>query len=81
MNIKNAIFWVGTLLIVLFCIFVNYTNLIEAYGDGPPYFNRTTNMDKWQSPILFLVIVNSIALIAIFSIHRLTRSANNSGTL
>ncbi len=31
--------------------------LLEAYGSGPPYYRRTTNMDKWQSPIPTAVII------------------------
>jgi hypothetical protein len=23
---------------------------MECYSDGPPYYGRTTNMDKWESP-------------------------------
>jgi hypothetical protein len=34
----------------------------EAYGNGPPYYGRTTNMDKWDSPIAVLVIVDVLAL-------------------
>jgi hypothetical protein len=27
----------------------------QYYGDGPPYYGRITNMDKWQSPVADLV--------------------------
>lgn len=36
----------------------NLVNLIEAYGSGPPYYSRTVNMDKWQSPIPVLVVID-----------------------
>ncbi len=54
------------ILIVIVCIYINYINLIEAYGDGAPYYGRTTNMDKWSDPIPFLVALN-IVTIAIIS--------------
>lgn len=25
---------------------INFSALSEAYGSGPPYYSRTTNMDK-----------------------------------
>ena len=34
----------------------------EAYGAGPPYYGRTTNMDKWQDPSAQLVWLNGIGL-------------------
>lgn len=36
--------------------------LDEAYGSGPPYYGRTTNMDKWESPLPLLFVVDAIAL-------------------
>lgn len=30
----------------------------ELYSDGPPYFGRTANMDKWTSPMPWLVPVD-----------------------
>jgi len=43
----------------------NVTNLMEAYGSGPPYYSRTTNMDKWESPLPVLLSVDAIAMVAI----------------
>lgn len=37
---------------------LNASVLWEAYGGGPPYYGRTTNMDKWQSPLPWLIPVN-----------------------
>jgi len=37
---------------------INYSAIVEAYGSGAPYFNQTTNMDKWESPVLMLVVVD-----------------------
>ena len=78
MEPKAIIFWVSTIAIVVFCAYVNFTNLIETYGSGPPYYNRTTNMDKWQSPVLYLVLINAVSLVAIYVIYRFTLSKNNN---
>jgi hypothetical protein len=49
--------------------------LVDAYGANPPYYSRSTNMDKWTSPwppILF-VIGSCIVVVAItFWIWRAT---------
>ncbi len=37
--------------------------LDEAYGSGPPYYGRTTNMDKWDSPAPLLALLNGGALL------------------
>ena len=31
-------------------IWLNTSTLVEMYGSGPPYYSRTTNMDKWHKP-------------------------------
>ena len=40
--------------------------LNEAFGSGAPYYSRTTNMDKWQNPIPYLLIVDFIVIIFAF---------------
>ncbi|MCP4342482.1 MAG: hypothetical protein GY799_27280 [Desulfobulbaceae bacterium] len=47
-------------------IFVNYESLSEAYGAGPPYYSRTTNMDKWRDPLPEIMIGDLIAIIISF---------------
>ena len=42
--------------------FVNYEALAEAYGSGPPYYSRTTNMDNWSDPAPELLIGDVVAL-------------------
>lgn len=42
--------------------FVNYEALVEAYGSGPPYYSRTTNMDKWNDPLPELILLDLGAL-------------------
>lgn len=36
----------------------------EYFGDGPPYFHRTANMDKWRNPIPALAVVDGVVLVA-----------------
>ena len=50
---------------VLAAIAFNASNLIEAYGSGPPYYSRTMNMDKWESPLPILSSVDVLAAIAV----------------
>jgi hypothetical protein len=39
---------------------------IEYYGDGPPYYGRSVNMDKWTNPTLDLVVsLGFVALCAV----------------
>ena len=47
---------------LVIAVWLTTTQLIEAYGSGPPYYGRTTNMDKWSSPIAFLIAVDVAAL-------------------
>lgn len=67
------------LVIVLwsFTIYVNVDNIVGAFGDGPPYYGRTTNMDKWANPLPYLVgfdlviaIISYFVLKWIFSIYK-----------
>lgn len=46
-----------------FVAWLNYDALSEAYGSGPPYFGRTTNMDKWHNPVPGLVAIDGLALL------------------
>jgi hypothetical protein len=41
---------------------LNFTNLAEAYGSGPPYYGRTTNMDKWGDPVPVLLVIDAVTL-------------------
>jgi hypothetical protein len=63
---KGIIFIMVGLLVIALVIFINYEALKEAYGSGPPYYSRTTNMDKWRNPLPEIVIGDLIALIISF---------------
>jgi len=44
-------------------VWLNMTILLEAFGSGPPYYGRTTNMDKWQNPIPWLAVIDFFVLL------------------
>ncbi|WP_109482329.1 hypothetical protein [Paraburkholderia sp. C35] len=62
----------ATLLVVAF----NIANLVEAYGNGPPYYSRTVNMDKWQSPLPVLAAIDMAALLILAFAVRCWRRAD-----
>lgn len=37
---------------------VTYDVALESYGSGPPYYGRTTNMDKWTNPAPGLLAID-----------------------
>ncbi|MBB5401388.1 hypothetical protein [Paraburkholderia youngii] len=43
----------------------NVVNLNEAYGNGEPYYSRTTNMDKWTDPLPVLGVVDGVAVVVV----------------
>ncbi|MBN3724606.1 hypothetical protein G3N92_10465 [Burkholderia sp. Ac-20379] len=53
--------------VVVLAVAFNALALQEAYGDGPPYYGRTANMDKWESPLPILLPADAgvLALIGI----------------
>lgn len=59
---RSAIAAASFLAVILVAAWLHYLLLTEAYGPGPPYFGRTTNMDKWTSPWPALIFVEVIVL-------------------
>lgn len=57
----------GALALLLLALGVgwNWMMLTEAYGSGPPYYGRTTNMDKWADPLPWLGIIDLVLLAVI----------------
>jgi hypothetical protein len=43
---------------------VSYEAVGEAFGAGPPYYSRTTNMDKWSNPLPELLLGDAVAVLA-----------------
>jgi hypothetical protein len=54
--------WLVALLALVAAIWFSASSLSEAYGAGPPYHSRSTNMDKWESPVPMVVGVDVAAL-------------------
>jgi hypothetical protein len=70
--------WLGPVVILGVCIVLDYRILTEAYGDGPPYYGRTVNMDKWTSPLLPLLVVNGLGAAATAVLSLLGRGRRGS---
>jgi hypothetical protein len=65
-------------LLVIFCIYIDYATFVEYYGQGPPYYGRSVNMDKWRNPLLFLVFVNATVLALIGLLSKYFRRSDRS---
>jgi hypothetical protein len=52
----------GAIIVAVVALFV-YTNVTEYFGDGPPYYGRTTNMDKWENPVPLLLALGIPGLV------------------
>jgi len=70
MKLKTALLLVCGVAIVTVTVWINYANLNEAFGGGPPYYGRTTNMDKWSNPIPTLVVIDIIAILLVVILLR-----------
>src|SRR5690349_23232101 len=74
---------IATIVIVIAVLAVatfNWINVSEAYGGGPPYYSRTTNMDKWTNPLPVLAAVDTLTLIAALALIYLIRRGNRKET-
>jgi len=79
--------FVGSLMIafailaLLAAAFVSYELLSEAYGTGPPYYSRTTNMDKWNDPLPEVLIADVIVAAVSFHLVRVgMKTLRNGGS-
>jgi hypothetical protein len=61
---KRAMLIVSGLVAVAACVSLNVDVYQELYSSGPPYYGRTENMDKWTSPLPWLIPVDGF-LVAI----------------
>jgi hypothetical protein len=57
----------GLLAVSVALIAFNVINLSEAFGSGPPYYGRTTNMDKWTNPLPVLAAVDVVGVFIVAS--------------
>ena len=53
----------SVLLLLVLTIYVNYHNLLGAFGNVPPYYGKSTNMDKWTNPVPYLIAMNVVVTI------------------
>lgn len=67
MNLPKLLGTITLILVLLglavFAVYINYDNLLGAFGSGPPYYKCTTNMDKWQNPIPYLLALNVVVVV------------------
>lgn len=62
---RRSLPWLAAITVIVVlavCALRTRATYLEYYGDGPPYYGRTTNMDKWQSPMFELVVTNAVGL-------------------
>ena len=70
-SVKSRVILAATIaVLVILCLYIDYMTVVEFYGDGPPYYGRTTNMDKWHDPLPLLAFANLIVLAVIGLIAR-----------
>lgn len=63
MTLFRSLGLLSALALLLFAGWLNYEQLTEAFGSGPPYFGRTVNMDKWHDPTPALIMIDVLCLL------------------
>jgi hypothetical protein len=58
------------MILFMLVVYVNVDAIVGAYGDGPPYYGRTTNMDKWEDPIPTLIVLDVVSIVVIFFVGK-----------
>ena len=61
-TILSKVVVIFAVLLICFVAYINFQQLTEAFGSGPPYYSRTTNMDKWTNPIPYLLIIDLMTI-------------------
>ncbi|MCD0503398.1 hypothetical protein [Bordetella petrii] len=61
--------------IITVVLYINAVNLWEAYGNGPPHYGRTVNMDKWANPWPQLLVLDGLAAAVCLILYRLRKSS------
>lgn len=56
---------IAALVLIAFVVAINITDIREAFGDGSPYYGRTTNMDKWSNPVPMLAMVDIATVVVV----------------
>lgn len=55
-------------LLVALVAYITIDSIIGNFGDGPPYYGRTTNMDKWEDPVPTLLAINILVAAVVLPI-------------
>lgn len=63
MRVRMMLIMIGGIVLLSGVVWLNYTHLAEAFGNGPPYYGRTVNMDKWTNPVPILLMIDMIAIL------------------
>ena len=71
---RRGFAWLAVSAVTTLLLGWNLSELLEAFGDGAPYFGRTTNMDKWSNPLPALLVVDIFAIAAILVVRRTLRA-------
>jgi hypothetical protein len=58
--------------------FLNMEAYLEFFSDGPPYFGRRENMDKWSDPRPVLGAVDAGILMLLLLLLRIWKAAAKS---
>lgn len=75
--LMRALRWIIAGSVVAAAVWVSVDLLNEAYGAGPPYYGRTTNMDKWVSPWPVLLLVDGLAAAVLIALAAPWRTKRN----
>ncbi len=52
------------LALLVIVVWLNAMTLIDTYGSGPPFYGRTTKMDKWTDPLPWLLPLDATVIVA-----------------
>jgi hypothetical protein len=74
----RILIFVVAVTMLITAVAVNWVNIDEAYGSGPPYYARTTNMDKWTDPLPVLVVVDALTALLLLALIYLLRRGNRT---
>ncbi len=73
---KQYVTWLAIafcLALVAIVAFVNVVSIADAFGEGPPYYGSTTNMDKWINPLPLLGAIDAAVAATLFFAGRQIR--------
>jgi hypothetical protein len=71
MKMKTALILICGAGVIIIAAWLNYAHLAEAFGSGPPYYGRTTNMDKWTNPIPTLMAIDAAAALLLLILFKI----------